>query len=417
MSKGGDGRVRVIVQKFGGTSLSTAANRERAVEWVLSARADGYQPVVVVSAMGREGDPYATDTLLGLVRGEAVDPRERDLLMSCGEIISAVIFSARLKAHGVPALALTGGQAGIFTDDCYGEARIQSLDPEPLQRLLADGQVPVVAGFQGRGPHDEVTTLGRGGSDTTAVAVGAALEAEVVDIFTDVDGIKTADPAIVPQARTLAAMDYDEVFQMANTGARVIHPRAVEIARQFAVPLRIRSTFANSQGTLVAMGSRGLDGWAHRDPDRAVTGITALPAVLQVHLAPPPGSEPGWMYRVFQALGQRQVSVDLINIFPDRAYFCVAPDLRSRVEAVLEDLGMDFECFDNRAKVSCVGTAIHGLPGVMAQVMGALTGAGVEVLQTADSHSTISCLVRREDMERAVRALHRQFHLEGDEHP
>ncbi len=409
--------MRMIVQKFGGTSLSTAANRERAVEWVLSARADGYQPVVVVSAMGREGDPYATDTLLGLVRGETVDPRERDLLMSCGEIISAVIFSGRLKAHGVPALALTGGQAGIFTDDCYGEARIQSLDPEPLKRLLADGKVPVVAGFQGRGPHDEVTTLGRGGSDTTAVAVGAALEAEVVDIFTDVDGIKTADPAIVPQARTLAAMDYDEVFQMANTGARVIHPRAVEIARQFAVPLRIRSTFANSQGTLVAMGSRGLDGWAHRDPDRAVTGITALPAVLQVHLGPPPGSEPGWMYRVFQALGQRQVSVDLINIFPDRAYFCVAPDLRARVEAVLEDLGMDFECFDNRAKVSCVGTAIHGLPGVMAQVMGALTGAGVEVLQTADSHSTISCLVRREDMERAVRALHRQFHLEGDEHP
>lgn len=407
--------MKVMVQKFGGTSLVSVAQRERAVEWVVKARADGYQPVVVVSAMGRRGDPYATDTLLGLVPKNDLAARERDLLMSCGEIISAVVFASRLQARGLPARALTGGQAGIATDEHFGEARIQGLDPEPLQQVLATGTIPVVAGFQGRGPKDEVTTLGRGGSDTTAVALGAALGAEVVDIFTDVDGIKTADPAIVPGARTLATMDYDEVFQMANMGARIIHPRAVEIARQFAVPLRIRGTFANSQGTLVAMGSRGLDEWAHRDPERAITGITALPAILQVRLEPPAGTEPGWMYRVFQALGAAEVSVDLINIFPDHAYFCVAPDLRSRVEPILEQLGMDYQCFDDRAKVSCVGTAIHGLPGVMARFMAALTTAGIEVLQTADSHSTISCLVKRESMERAVLALHRQFHLGEEE--
>ncbi len=406
--------MKVIVQKFGGTSLSTRPQRERAIDWVEKAQEDGYRPVVVVSAMGRHGDAYATDTLLSLVGDSAPSPEDRDLLMSCGEIVSAVVLAARIRSRGHPARALSGGDAGIMTDACFGGARIQSIDPEPLERLLANGIIPVVAGFQGMTEGRQVTTLGRGGSDTTAVALGAALHADVVDIFTDVDGVKTADPAVVPDARTLATLDYDEVFQMANSGARVIHPRAVEIARHFALPLRIRSAAAATEGTLVAMGAVGLDHWAHRDPERALTGITSLARLVQFRLRPLEGAGTDWMYRVFQDLGAAGVSVDLINIFPDLAYFCVLPDQETAVRRVLDALALEYECSDDRAKVSCVGTAIHGLPGVMGRFMQALSDAQVNVLQTADSLSTISFLVRRADVERAVKALHRQFHLAGE---
>jgi aspartate kinase len=406
--------MRIIVQKFGGTSVRTASDRERVSRWVERAVQDGYRPVVVVSAMGRRGDPYATDTLLDLVP-EGGTPRDLDLLAHCGEVIAAVVVAAELTRRGLSARALTGAQAGILTDANHGQARILSVDPAPVQRVLGDGTVPVVAGFQGRTADGEITTLGRGGSDTTAAALGAALKAEVVDIFTDVDGIKTADPRIVPGARTLKALDYEEVFQLANLGARVVHPRAVEIARQFQVPLRVRSTFSASDGTLVAARAGTVDPWGHRDPESAVSGVTYLDGIVQVECAAPTNPDPGWALRVFERLADAGVSVDLINVFPDRAFFTVPAARRTTTERVLEDLGVPLRLYPDRAKVSIVGSAIHGLPGVMARVMGALTRAGVSVLQTADSHSTISCLVERKDMERAVAALHAQFHLAGEE--
>ncbi|MCL8208005.1 MAG: aspartate kinase [Actinomycetia bacterium] len=406
--------MRIIVQKFGGTSVADSAQRERAVDWIVKAREDGYHPVVVVSAMGRRGDPYATDTLLSLVEPHTLSARDLDLLMSCGEIIAAAVLASRLVRRGVDAQVLTGGQAGITTDETFGEARIVEVDPEPVRAVLAAGRVPVVAGFQGVTGAGEVTTLGRGGSDTTATALGAALKAEVVDIFTDVDGIKTADPRIVPEARTLATVDYEEVFQMAHLGARVIHPRAVEIAREFRVPVRVRSTFSASEGTLVAPRPPALDPWAHREPERSVTGVTYLEGLVQVVVTAPEDGAADWSLAMFDALARRGVSVDLINLFPDRAYFTVPTARRGDAEAALGALGLRYEMRADRAKVSIVGSAIHGLPGVMAQVVGALRAAGVDVLQTADSHSTISCLVDRAQMEKALRALHARFHL-GEE--
>lgn len=406
--------MKVMVQKFGGTSVANTTQRDRVIDWVLKALNDGYHPVVVVSAMGRRGEPYATDTLLSLTTTDAADSRDRDLLMSCGEIIAAAVVAARLRERGVPAQVFTGGQAGIVTDDNYGQARILEVDPEPIRAVLAQGRVPVVAGFQGMTAQGEVTTLGRGGSDTTATALGAALKAEVVDIFTDVDGIKTADPRIVPDARTLTTVDYEEVFQMANLGARVIHPRAVEIARQFLVPVRVRSTFSSSEGTLVAAVPRALDLWAHRQPDLSVTGITYLEHLLQVHIRSTETSSEDWVLTIFDRLAQAGVSVDLINVFPDQTYFTIPDTMRAPAEKVLAELAIAYRMFEQRAKVSIVGSAIHGLPGVMARVMEALHGAGVRVLQSADSHSTISCLVDAADMVRAVQALHRQFHLAGE---
>lgn len=407
--------MRVIVQKFGGTSVQEASQRNLVTKWVQTAIEGGFKPVVVVSAMGRRGDPYATDTLLSLCRGfPSPLARESDLLVSCGEVISAVVMAGHLRQIGLEAEVLTGGQAGVYTDDQHGDAQIIKLDPARLMDVLNQGKVPVVAGFQGVSPSGLVTTLGRGGSDTTAVALGAALGAEVVEIFTDVDGIKTADPRIVPEARTIRELDYQEVFQLANLGARVIHPRAVEMARQFSVPVRIRSTFSTAAGTLVGPGRRMLDSWAHRDPDHAVTGVTQLHDLIQFQVERPSPAANHWTYQLFDLLGEYRVSVDLINLFPEHVFFCVTGPLRKTVEDALKTLDFPFQVFDDRAKVSIVGSAIEGLPGVVGRVMAALSREGISVLQSADSHATITLLLEKKDMESAVRALHQQFGLDQE---
>jgi len=225
--------LRIIVQKFGGTSVATHDSRLLIAGKVSAAVELGFSPVVVVSAIGRRGDPYATDTLIGLLRSEvgSPEPRELDFVMSCGELISCAIMCSTLKACGLDAVALSGGQAGIKTDGVFNSAEIVNLDPEPVLRHLRAGKVVVVAGFQGENESGEVTTLGRGGSDTTAAALGAALKAEVVEIYTDVAGIKTADPRLVPDARTIDRLTYDETFQMAQEGAKVIHQKAVGLLR------------------------------------------------------------------------------------------------------------------------------------------------------------------------------------------
>lgn len=407
----------IVVQKFGGTSVRTSAARDKVCDWVEGAIAAGETPVVVVSAMGRRGDPYATDTLLAMLEEAGpLDPEDRDLYLACGEILAAGVVAGHLARRGLKPRIFTGGGAGIITDDRFGDARIISLEAERLERALGTGWVPVVAGFQGVTRDGRVTTLGRGGSDTTAVALGAALKAERVDIFTDVDGIKTADPRLVPEARTIAQMDYEEVFQLAHLGARVIHPRAVELGRQFGVVIRVRSTFSEADGTWIVAGPPHWDPWGHRRPERAVTGITHLDGLAQVEVTPGEQASPYWALELFQTLGREEISVDLINVFPDRTYFCVPDGVASATEAAAARLGHRCRVWRGKAKVSIIGSAIQGLPGVMGTVMQALAEAGVEVLQSSDSHSTISVLVNREAVQSAVNALHRQFGLgEGGE--
>ncbi len=404
--------MRVVVQKFGGTSVRDFDSRERVTKWVTAAISEGLSPVVVVSAMGRKGEPYATDSLLTLMQGlPDASAAEKDLLMMCGEIFSATVMAGHLRLQGLSPQVFLGGEAGIVTDDRFGDAQILEVNPAALRAALLEGKTPVIAGFQGQTPTGQFTTLGRGGSDTTAVAIGAALGVEVVEIFTDVDGIKTADPKIVPDARTIAHLDYDEVFQLANLGARVVHPRAVEIARQFGVPIRIRSTFTRNPGTLVVAGHRTMDPWAHRDPDHAVTGITQLEDLVQFLVRFPDVASVDWSYRLFSALGDRGVSVDLVNLFPDRAYFCVPATVATTAEDTMQHMDLVYESWSERAKVSIVGSAIQGLPGVVGRIMSALNQHHVEVLQSSDSHSTITLLLHRSQMEVAVTSLHRQFGL------
>lgn len=403
--------MRIIVQKYGGTSVANRETRQMAIEHIRDARDRGYGVVVVVSAMGRKGDPYATDSLLSLINGEdRTNRRELDMLMSCGELISAVVFSAQLRAQGVEATVLNGGQAGFLTNEEYSRAQILSVNPKRVLQELEQGRVVVVTGFQGWTKDHETTTLGRGGSDTSATALGVALEAEVVDIFTDVDGIMTADPRIVDDAKRLHTITYTEICNMAYQGAKVIHPRAVEIAMQKNIPIRVRSTMSKDEGTLVTANAekeRMEGGFS----DRLVTGITQNANVTQIKLYANHSNQGRLQLEVFQAMAKNGISVDLINVSPIGVAYTVADTDAEAAKKHLEELGYEPQLLPGCSKVAIVGGGIAGTPGVMAKVMEALAPEEIEILQFADSHNTLWCLVRGEDMKRAIRALHTQFKL------
>ena len=245
--------MRIIVQKFGGTSVSSEDNRQKVVEKVKRAIKDGYSPVVVVSAMGRKGAPYATDTLLSLVKEDFKNANRlaQDLLMCCGETISSVVMSNDLYEAGVNAVPLTGWQAGVVTDKNFTDAKCLTVNPERVLDIINQGRVPVITGFQGATEDGYLTTLGRGGSDTSASLLGVALNASMIEIYTDVDGIMTADPRIVKDADLIDVISYNEVFQLADQGAKVIHPKAVEIAMEGNIPLLIKNTMNDCRGTLI----------------------------------------------------------------------------------------------------------------------------------------------------------------------
>ncbi len=400
--------MKIIVQKFGGTSVSTPERRALLTEHVLRAVGQGYKVAVVVSAMGRKGDPYATDTLLSLGQNAypQLSAREKDLLMSCGETISAVVVAGCLQSAGLSSRAFTGAQAGVFTDSTFGAASCLHVDPRALNECLEKDIIPVVTGFQGIDSQGDITTLGRGGSDTTAALLGVALKAEMVEIYTDVDGIMTADPRITPNARVLHSISYDEVYQMADNGAGVIHPRAVDVAMRGNVPLLIRNAMSDAQGTLVTHPA-GMA--ADITGDETVANISVLRKRTQAILKQ---TDPAQVQEILQLLAKARVSIDLINLFPDSAIFTVSDEDSGVMEPILANHGIRYTLLPGCAKVSAIGEKMRGIPGVMARVLTALQSRGIEVLQTADSHMTIACLVRGESADEAVRALHEAFHLD-----
>jgi aspartate kinase len=405
--------MKIIVQKFGGTSVKDEKSRKHAQTHIEKALAEGYKVVVVVSAMGRKGDSYATDTLLSLVGGNLskISKREHDLLLSCGETISSVVFANMLLDSGISAVALTGAQAGFRTNSDHTNAKIIEMKCERLLRELEHVDVVVVAGFQGAAKNGDITTIGRGGSDTSAAALGAALNAEWIDIFTDVEGIMTADPRIAENARPLSVVTYTEVCNMAYQGAKVIHPRAVEIAMQAKVPIRIRSTYSDNLGTLVTTlnkDNRGSD-----IKERIVTGIAHVSNVTQIKVF----AKKDQYYlqaEVFKAMANENISVDFINISPNGVVYTVTDEMTDRAISVLNELGHDPVVERNCAKVSVVGAGIAGVPGVTSKIVSALSDHGIRILQSADSHTTIWVLVKQEDLVKSVNALHDAFQLEEE---
>lgn len=404
--------MRILVQKFGGTSLSTAEARDHVVSHIRRELENGFRLVVVVSAMGRKGDPYATDTLLELASaGSGLLPsREQDLLMACGEIISAAKLCSLLAESGIPSVVLTGAQAGFRTDSHFGNARILDIVPTRVLEELEQDKVVIVTGFQGQNQTGDFTTLGRGGSDTSATALGAALHAEMVDIYTDVNGILTADPRIVEDAKPLEYVSYAEICNMAHQGAKVIHPRAVEIAMQSGIPVRVRSTFSEGEGTLVA-NPEGFKDVQLGIVDRYVTGIAYVANVTQIRVEAAGKGADNLQLQVFKAMAGNAISVDFINVTPTGVVYTVFDKDAAKAEAILNDLELSPEILSGCAKVSVIGGGINGVPGIMAKIVEALTEQNIQILQSADSNTTIWVLVHKDDMVQALRALHDKFEL------
>ncbi|CEG26848.1 aspartate kinase [Bacillus sp. B-jedd] len=405
--------MKVIVQKFGGTSVRNEESRLNAKKHIEKALSEGYKVIVVVSAMGRKGDPYATDTLLSLIEKSfgKISRREIDMLLSCGEVISSMVFTSLLIESGIKAVALNGAQAGFRTNDDHTNAKIVEMKCERLLEELEEADVAVVAGFQGMAENGDVTTIGRGGSDTSAAAIGAALNAEWIDIFTDVEGIMTADPRIAENARPLSIVTYTEVCNLAYQGAKVIHPRAVEIAMQAKVPMRIRSTYSDGTGTLVTSQSKSSAG--SDISERPVTGIAHVPHVTQIKVFAKK-DQYNLQSEVFKAMANEKISVDFINISPNGVVYTVSEDSADRAISVLKSLGHEPSVERECAKVSVVGAGMAGVPGVTARIVTALAGQGIRILQSADSHTTIWVLVKQADLVKAVNALHDAFQLENE---
>lgn len=403
--------MQILVQKFGGTSVQNKETRQHVLDHIENALKNGSKLVVVVSALGRSPGAYATDSLLKLVDypEHSVSNRELDMLMACGEIISSIVLSNELKMRSINSIALTGAQAGIITNADYTQAKIKEVNPYRVQTELQNHDVVVVAGFQGKDSQGEITTLGRGGSDTTAAALGAALNASSIDIFTDVNGIMTADPRVVKDAQSLDVVTYQEICNLAYQGAKVIHPRAVEIAMHAKVPIRVRSTYEESGGTLVTTASNkkiGVD-----ISDRLVTGIAHLANITQIKVQTKEKEAYRLQSEVFKVMADAGISIDFINISPTGVVYTVPEVQGKRAVSILEKKGFQPTVIEDCTKVSVVGAGMTGVPGVASRIVQALTNQGVQILQSADSHTTIWVLIPSKDVYKAVNALHQEFEL------
>lgn len=398
--------MHIIVQKFGGTSVATSESRQHVVQKIKEAIEAGYHPIVVVSAIGRKGAPYATDTLIDFVTttsGE-MTPHSYDLLLSCGEIVSAVTMTTLLQEAGIPARAFTGGQAGIITDHYHQKADLLSAKPNALLASLEAGVIPVVAGFQGMTLEGEITTLGRGGSDTSAAMLGASVKADRIEIYTDVDGIMTADPNVCGKAKIIPAISYMEVFQMADSGAKVIHPRAVEYAMRANIPLVIKNTFTNEPGTYILQSIADT-----LTPEKTQQVITSV--AHRYHRSQFKIEKQSKDNHLLGAIAENGISIDLINIFPHEIVFTVDEADEKRLSDLLMQRGYQYEILNNCAKVTAIGERMTGVPGVMARIISALSREQIEVYQTADSLTTIACLINAGHVARAIDVLHDEFQL------
>ena len=400
----------LLVQKYGGTSVGTPERIQSVADRIVGTRRSGTDLVVVVSAMGD-----TTDELADLARQVSTEehPREMDMLLTSGERISMALVSMAVNDRGQEAVSFTGSQSGIVTDTSHTRAKIVEIKGDRIREELAKGRVVIVAGFQGVSKDREVTTLGRGGSDTTAVALAAALGAEECEIYTDVDGVYTADPRIVPDARKLPALTYDEMLELASLGAKVLHNRSVEIARRFGVPVHVRSSFNGNEGTRIrkggAMEQVVIRGIAH-DADIAKIALLGVP------------DRPGVAAEIFRGVGGHGVNVRMIVQASgeggknDVTFAVGSHDVKTVlpiVEEMRKHLNARAFVYDpDVAILSVVGEGLATSPGTAGAVFDALAKADVNIELISTSSITITCMMRQQDVERAVRSLHQALQLE-----
>jgi aspartate kinase len=401
----------LVVQKYGGTSVGNFAKIENVARKVIKAKDEGNQVVVVLSAMAGE-----TDRLINLAHQitDSPDEREYDALISTGEQVTVSLLAILLNKLGYPARSFLGFQVRILTDRAFKKARILNIDTAAIRNELKKGNVVIIAGFQGVDEDNNITTLGRGGSDTSAVALSAALHADVCDIFTDVDGVYTTDPNICNKARRLSRITYDEMLEMAMLGAKVLQPRSVEMAKKYQVPLYVRSSFTDEGGTLVTKEDTGME-------KEVVSGVTYDRDQAKITLVHVP-DRPGIAARLFTPLAEHNIVVDMIiqnasvDGFTDMTFTVSRKDIREATR-LIEEAGRDIgaarvEVDENVAKISIVGVGMVSHSGVAAKMFATLAHEGINILMISTSDIKISCVVQGKYTELAVMVLHDAFALD-----
>jgi aspartate kinase len=401
----------LIVQKYGGTSVGDPERIKNVAKRVVKRYKEGNDMVVVVSAMG-----HTTDELIDLMKKVTNNPddREVDVLLSTGEQITISLLAMAIKDLGCDAISFTGAQAGILTTDVHTKAKISDVNKERIKEELKRGRIVVVAGFQGINEHGDITTLGRGGSDTTAVALAVALNADMCEIYTDVDGVYTTDPRIVPEASKLSTISYDEMLELASLGAQVLHPRSVELSKLYGVKLQVRSSFNENPGTIIQEvtdmeKSMMVSGVAY-DKNIAKIGLYNVP--VRKRLA----------FEIFKALADKNVNVDIIvqtashDDVKDMSFTIAKDDLRKAL-VVIESLQhkINFEGYthdEDVAKVSIVGAGMISNAGVAAMMFEALADEGINIEMITTSEIKVSCVIKDTDVEKAVKAIHKKFNLD-----
>ena len=401
----------LIVQKFGGTSVANAERIRAAAKRIVETYKAGNQVIVVVSARGQ-----TTDELIDLAHEITDKPstREMDMLMSTGEQISIALVAMAIHALGHPAVSFTGGQVGIVTDSYHTKARIRNINTQRVKKELDNGTIVIVAGFQGIDANENITTLGRGGSDTTAVALAAIMKADRCDIFTDVDGIYTADPRKVPHARKLSTISYDEILELASLGAQVMHSRSIEFAKKYNVPLQVRSSFNDKEGTLICKEAKEMEnivvsGVAVSKDDAKIT-IRAVPDV------------PGQAAKIFHEIAKRNINVDMIiqnasiEGRADLTFTVPRSDLREALnvaEKIKKDLSAKEVLHDSKiAKLSVVGIGMRSHCGVAEKMFSVLADEKINIQMISTSEIKISCVIEEAHADRALRAVHTAFELD-----
>ncbi|HXZ56850.1 MAG TPA: aspartate kinase [Gaiellaceae bacterium] len=389
-----------LVMKFGGTSVSDPQKIKDVAHRLVAAQAAGHRVVAVLSAMGD-----TTDDLVRLAYEVSPQPkpRELDMLISVGERISCALAAMAIYDLGAEAISLTGSQAGIVTDTVHGRAKIVDVRARRIHEALDQDRIVLVAGFQGVSTDLDITTLGRGGSDTTAVALAAALGAEVCEIYTDVEGVFTADPRLVPEARKLHAVSYEEMLELAASGAKVLQVRSVEVARNHNVKLHVRSTFSPENGT-----------WIREEDERMLEKalISGVSHTLEETLYRVDGTTPA---QLFAALAEAGVNVDTIVQTGPEIVFSAPADDRAAAAAVLDGLGVEWSARDDLGKVSVIGAGMRSHPGVAAKAFATLAEVGIEPAVVTTSPIKIACHLRSDEVDKAVAALHRAFELDAPE--
>ncbi|MEG6521196.1 aspartate kinase [Desulfotomaculum sp. 1211_IL3151] len=402
----------LVVKKFGGSSVADPERIKRVANRIVDEHKKGNQVVVAVSAMGD-----TTDDLISLAKQVTNEPAERemDMLLSTGEQVSIALLSMAIRDLGSDVISLTGGQVGIYTDDVHRKAKILKIETSRVKEELDQGRIVVVAGFQGIKSNRDITTLGRGGSDTTAVALAAALQADVCEIFTDVDGVYTADPRVVPEASKLQNISFDEMLELASLGAQVLHPRSVELAKQYGIPIHVRTSFDHREGTIVEEAP-------NMENAPVVSGVAYDYNVAKIGLFDVP-DQPGVAKKIFKALSAQNLNVDMIiqsamrDNVNDIGFTTTQDDLRKAlqtIEAIQQEVGFRGYTHDEDvAKVSIVGAGMISHPGVAADMFEALADEDINLEMITTSEIKVSCVIKRADTVKAVQALHQKFKLDN----